>query len=124
MDKAKVYLFTSPTCPSCPPAKQFMQRFRQQRDDFDYAEFSTSTHEGSKKAEHYDVMAVPTFIIKGPGYPGNIGLRGLQSEAVMNKYLDVALGKRRLEDSDSGATERKAERKPLELKIGKLKIRF
>ena len=117
MEKAKVYLFTSPTCPHCPPAKRFMQNFKSTRDDCDFIELSTITEEGQKKAEHFDVMSVPTFIIKGPGYNGNIGLRGVQSNDSMNKYIDIALGKRSIE-------EPKKEKKPLELNIGKIKIKF
>jgi len=40
-------------------------------------------------------MSVPTFIIQGPIYPELIGLRGNQTKEVMNKYLDIALGKRK-----------------------------
>jgi predicted DsbA family dithiol-disulfide isomerase len=117
MEKAKVYLFTSPMCPHCPPAKKFIQNFKSTRDDFDLIELSTITHEGQKKAEQFDVMSVPTFIIRGPGYNGNIGLQGVQSTEVMNKYIDVALGKRSLE-------EPKKEKKPFEIKIGRIHITF
>ncbi len=117
MEKAKVYLFTSPTCPHCPPAKKFMQNFKSTRDDCDFIELSTMDHEGQRKAEQFDVMSVPTFIVKGPGYNGNIGLRGVQSNDSMNKYIDIALGKRSLD-------EQKKEKKPLEFKIGRLKIKF
>jgi predicted DsbA family dithiol-disulfide isomerase len=117
MKKAKIYLFTSPTCPHCPPAKKFMQNFKSSRDDMDFQEFSTITAEGQKKADQYDIMSVPTFIIRGPGYQGNIGLRGVQSAESMNKYIDIALGKRSLE-------EPKKEKKPLEFNIGRIKIKF
>ncbi len=117
MEKAKVYLFTSPTCSHCPSAKKFIHNFKFTRDDFDLIEYSTITEEGQKKAEHFDVMSVPTFIVKGPGYNGNIGLRGIQSNDVMNKYLDIVLGKRSIEDP-------KKEKKPLEIKIGKFRLMF
>lgn len=115
MEKAKVYLFTSPTCPHCPSAKRFIHSFKSVRDDFDLIEYSTITKEGQKKARQFDVMSVPTFIIKGPGYNGNIGFRGVQSNGSMNKYIDVALGKNSIEES-------KTEKKPFGFRIGKLRF--
>ena len=53
MEKAKVYLFTSPTCPHCPSAKKFINNFKATREDFDLIELSTITPEGQKKAEHF-----------------------------------------------------------------------
>jgi predicted DsbA family dithiol-disulfide isomerase len=117
MEKAKVYLFTSPTCPHCPSAKRFIHDFKKVRDDFYLIELSTATNVGQRKAKQFDVMSVPTFIIKGPGYNGNIGLKGAQSDKEMNKYIDIALGIKSLE-------EPKKERKPLEFKIGRFKIKF
>jgi len=98
MEKAKVYLFTSPTCPHCPSAKKFAEEFKKTRDDFQLIDMSMATREGEKAAKKYDVMSVPTFIIKGSGYPGRIGLAGMQSNESMNKYLDIALGIKSLED--------------------------
>ena len=92
MKKSVVYLFTSPTCPHCGAAKKFIHEFKKTRDDFVLKELSTATHEGSKKAKTFGVMSVPTFIIKGPGYPQLIGLVGVQSEKAMNKYLDLSYG--------------------------------
>ncbi len=97
MVKAKVMLFTSPTCPHCPAAKNFMKEYSKKRGDITYIEYSTATREGHKKAQKYNVMSVPTFIIKGPGFDP-IGLRGLQSEKIMDKYIDIALGKKTLEE--------------------------
>lgn len=90
--KAKIYLFTSPTCPSCPPAKKFMQEFQKERDDFVFQELSVASNEGRSKAQEYGVMSVPTFAIIGPNYPTPIGLRGLQTKKVMNKYIDLSYG--------------------------------
>ncbi len=92
MEKAIIYLFSSPTCPNCPNAKRFIQEFKKERDDFILKEMSTATKEGSKKAKKYGIMSVPTFIIKGPNYPQVIGLKGVQSKKSMNKYLDLSFG--------------------------------
>jgi glutaredoxin len=121
MEKAKVYLFTSPTCPHCPPAKKFMQSFKSIRDDFDFIELSTASDEGHRKAEKYDVMSVPTYIIVGTGHPTPIGLRGVQNNTTMNKYLDIAVGKKSIEDYRKPTFREKFKDG---LKIGKLKIKF
>jgi predicted DsbA family dithiol-disulfide isomerase len=121
MEKAKVYLFTSPTCPNCPPAKKFIQEFKQQRDDFEFVEFSTMTRDGQKTAQKYNVMSVPTFIIKGNGFPDPIGLVGTQRNDVMNKYIDIALGKKTLEDFKKPTLKEKLSNG---IKLGPIRIKF
>jgi len=87
-----VYLFTSPTCPHCPAAKRFINKFKKTREDFVLIDVSTATRNREKLAKKFGVMSVPTFIIRGPGYPRNIGLSGVQSEDSMNKFIDLAVG--------------------------------
>ena len=88
MNKPKVYLFTSPTCPSCHPAKKFIHEFKKKRDDFVLYEMMTNTSQGQKKAQEFRIRGVPTFIILGDGYPDPIGLVGVQNSKTMNKYLN------------------------------------
>jgi predicted DsbA family dithiol-disulfide isomerase len=121
MEKAKVMLFTSPTCPHCPSAKKFIYSFKNERSDFELIEYSTLSHDGQKKAKKYDVMSVPTFIIKGPGFPDPIGLNGLQSTDAMNKYIDIALGNKTLEDFKKPTFKEKLSQG---IKLGPLKIKF
>lgn len=121
MEKAKVMLFTSPTCPHCPHAKKFIHNFRNERNDFELIEYSTATHEGQKKAEKYNVMSVPTFIIIGPGFPDPIGLIGVQNNETMNKYIDIALGHKTLEDFKKPTFKEKLSQG---IKIGPIRIRF
>jgi protein-disulfide isomerase len=102
MEKSTVYLFTSPTCPHCPPAKKFIHEFKKTRDDFVLKDLSTMTSEGARLAKKFEVMSVPTFIIAGPGYPYPIGLKGVQSKEVMDKYLDISQGKRAVEEESNG----------------------
>jgi len=97
MDNAKVLLFTSPTCPHCPSAKQLLEKINNEREDMDISIFSLSSEEGSIKANEFGVIRVPTFIIQGPNHPEIIGLLGGQSEEVLNKYVDMALGKQKKE---------------------------
>ena len=117
MQKAKIYLFTSPTCPHCPAAKQFMDKFKKERDDFVYHELSTAIRQNQVKAHKFNVTSVPTFIIQGPGYPSPIGLRGTQNTDTMNKYIDLALGNRSLDENQKS-------RKSRGIKIGKFRIKF
>jgi len=95
MEKAKVYLFTSLTCPHCPTARSFITKFKKERNDFELINAEVQTKEGNDLAKQFDIDSVPTFIIQGPAYPENIGLRNY-SEKTMNKYLDIALGKTKL----------------------------
>ena len=92
MVKSTVYLFTSPTCPHCPPAKAFIEEYKKGRTDFELKVMSTVTQEGLKKAREFEIMTVPTFIIVGEGYPQPIGLKGIQSKKDMDKYIDLSLG--------------------------------
>lgn len=117
--KSKVYLFTSPTCPHCPNAKKFIHEFKKKRDDFVLKEYSTATKEGQKLSAKFQVRSVPTFIIKGPGYAGNIGLVGVQNDKTMNKYLDLSLGKE--PEREPSFIERL---KSDGIKIGKFKIKI
>ncbi len=93
MDKATVYLFTSPTCPHCPAARRFIDEFKGERDDFLVRHISVATSDGQRLSRKFNVQSVPTFIIKGPAYPSAIGLMGLQSSRSMHKYIDLALGR-------------------------------
>ncbi|HDD70779.1 MAG TPA: hypothetical protein ENF94_01310 [Candidatus Woesearchaeota archaeon] len=120
MEKAIVYLFTSPTCPHCPAAKNFIHQFKKERDDFILKELSTATHEGSRKARKFGVRGVPTFIIRGPGYAYPIGLVGVQNSKTMNKYLDMSYGIVRKEEKKEGFFSRLRKG----IKIGKFKIKF
>ncbi|MFH0876132.1 MAG: thioredoxin fold domain-containing protein [archaeon] len=92
MSKSTVYLFTSPTCPHCTKAKELIKPYLAKRKDISYTEFSTATEEGKKRAKEYEVQNVPTYIIIGPEYPHPIGLVGVQSENVLNKYVNMSLG--------------------------------
>jgi len=97
----KVMLFWSPTCPHCPPARELIHKIKDSRKDFDLSEYQPGTAEARDKYLEYNVTSTPTFIIIGPGYPDNIGLRGSQSEKVLNKYLDIAAGKKQMQSKQS-----------------------
>ena len=114
MTRAKVYLFYSPMCPHCPPARQFMREFINERNDFDFIELRAGTQEAAEKAKEFDIVSSPTFIIQGPAIDYNIGQAGTPSREAMNRHLDIALGIRK----------ESKEKKTREFSIGKFKIKF
>lgn len=111
----KVMLFTSPTCPNCLPAKDFIKEFAKKRTDFELFIFSVTEAEGNKYAAAFNVRSVPTFIIQGPATEENFGLIGDQGEHSINKYLDLASGKQKQEGK---------EKKKKVFKLGKYRIKF
>lgn len=117
--QAKMLLFTSPTCPHCPAAKQAAAEVAKSRNDVVFEELSTALPKTQKKAQKYEIRSVPTFIINGPAFSENIGLAGVQSKEVLHKYLDISLGKRELEQKKSFTDKLKEG-----FRIGKLRIRF
>lgn len=115
--KAKIYMFTSPTCPHCPPARKFMKDFKKERDDFELFDIVAGTEEAAEKAKEFNVNSVPTFIIQGPGYKDNIGIRGTPSKEKMNKYIDLSYG---IEHKKPSFREKLNKG----IKIGKFRIKF
>lgn len=93
---AKIEIFTSPTCPHCPSAKSLAREIEKERDDVKVIEYSTITPEGSEKANHYQIVSVPTIIISGKEY---VGLRGTPSKKGFNKAINLSLKKESWEDS-------------------------
>ena len=120
MAKATIYLFSSPTCPHCPPAKAFAEDYVKSRDDVSLIQLNTATHEGQRKAASFNIMSVPTFIIKGDNYPENIGLKGIQSKKTMDKYVDIATGKKDLKKEQS----KRSTREKKIFKVGPFKFKF
>ncbi|MDR3292318.1 MAG: MJ0307 family thioredoxin [Methanobrevibacter sp.] len=60
----KIEVFTSPTCPYCPTAKDIvMEAKKQLKDKIDVEEVNIM--ENKKRANAYGVMAVPAIVING-----------------------------------------------------------
>lgn len=94
MAKVTLELFTTPTCPHCPPAKRKVQEF------LDYFEkkrpgmlsatlYDASTPAGSVKARGYGITTVPTIVVKGPA---NEFLLDAINEPTLEKAVLVAAG--------------------------------
>ena len=90
--KSIVQVFTSPTCPHCPPTKKLVETVANERDDVIYQEMSTATPEGSAGAQKYGIMSVPTIIITGPGSEQPIGIAGLPPRKGLEKAINISLG--------------------------------
>ncbi len=61
---AIIELFTSPTCPHCPPAKKALVETARKA-GVELTEYSTATPQGIQKAREYGVASVPTAIVVG-----------------------------------------------------------
>jgi predicted DsbA family dithiol-disulfide isomerase len=96
--KAIVELFTSPTCPHCPPAKKALEEIARERSDFTLVSYSTMTPEGQLKAAEYGVESVPTAVISGPAAPQPMGIPGEQAKKTYNDFIDIALGKKTIKE--------------------------
>ena len=107
MAKATLYVFTSPTCPHCPSAKAIAGQVAKERDDVVYKDVVSGLAGSNKLFKKFDVTSVPTIIIQGSDYPQNIGLRGTQPVPTLHKYLDIATGKRDVEEESSSGGEGK-----------------
>ncbi|WP_297981456.1 MJ0307 family thioredoxin [uncultured Methanobrevibacter sp.] len=60
----KVEVFTSPTCPHCPGAKQVVAQAKEELGDaIDVIQFDIAEEEGRQKAINYGIMAVPAIAI-------------------------------------------------------------
>lgn len=99
--KSVVKLFTSVTCPNCPSAKKEITELKEERNDFELIIFETTTKKGAMEAQKENIQSVPTYIIQGEGYANKIGLVGSQGHKTLNKYIDVSLGKIKLEEKKS-----------------------
>jgi predicted DsbA family dithiol-disulfide isomerase len=93
MEKAKIELFTSLTCPNCPPASKMVDELLNERDDIEVIKHVINSPEGYKRATEFEITSVPTILIKGPNIQEFIGLRGLFSKNGLNKAIDESLGK-------------------------------
>ena len=99
--KAKIEIFTSPTCPHCPKAVKKAEELAKERDDIKILEISTATKNGQKKARELNVRSVPTLFITGPGYEDRIGHVGVPSRNALEKMIAIALGKEQWKEKKS-----------------------
>jgi len=76
-----IKLFTSPTCPACPKAKEVLKKLVEVCDDIKLDEIYVNNDEGLREALKYGVNAVPTIVINDRyvmvGVPDYDRLKGL-----------------------------------------------
>jgi predicted DsbA family dithiol-disulfide isomerase len=99
--KTLVKLFVSSTCPNCPAAEKEIHEIKEKRDDFELKIFDTMTSMGAREAIQENIRSVPTYIIKGDGFENKIGLIGSQGHDTLNKYIDVSLGLKKIDEKKS-----------------------
>ena len=100
-------LFTSKTCPNCPPAKKEFEKLKLERDDINLHNLMTNSPQGQRLAKKFGIMSVPTFIFYGPGHEAPMGLVGSQSLETLNKYADKAIGKQKKSKEKKGFSLKK-----------------
>ncbi len=93
MIRAKIEVYTSPTCPHCPHAKKVADEVAKNRDDVKVIEISTGTKNGQKKARNNNVRSVPTIFVTSSEIEDKIGHVGTPSKKSLNKMIDLSLGK-------------------------------
>jgi len=92
MSKAKIEVFTSPTCPHCPSAKKVAEDLAAERDDVKVIETSTYSKKGQKRAESMQIRSVPTLFITSSEYEGRIGHVGTPSKDRLTQMVNITLG--------------------------------
>ena len=63
----RVTLIYAHWCPSCPAAKSFWQRLRQEV-SFSYEEIDIDSPRGKELAERYNIRSVPTSLVNNRPY--------------------------------------------------------
>lgn len=96
----KIEIFTSPTCPNCPPAKNLVREIEKEVDDVKVVEFSTATKQGLKRAQSLHVFSVPTIFVTGPEFD-RIGFRGLPPRQRLLDSIAIAKGEKEWEEPKS-----------------------
>ena len=89
--KAKIEVYTSPTCPHCPSAVALVNEISKERDDVKVKIYSLAESEGSRRANRLGIMATPTILVKGKCSNGYIGFRGTPSRKALINAIDKAL---------------------------------
>lgn len=111
----KIEIFTSPTCPNCPPAKNLVYQISKEVDDVKVVEMSTATKQGSRRAQSLHVMSVPTIFVTGPEFD-RMGFRGLPPKQGLLDAIAIAKGEKKWEEPKSFMQKLK-EKIPIKIKF-------
>ena len=86
------YLFTSPTCRYCPPAKTFAKEYFSDKEDVEFYLLDASDPQSQEPANAFGIRSVPTFILVGPGQKNPVGISGTPTTEHMDKILTKVRG--------------------------------
>jgi thioredoxin 1 len=89
----EIEVFTSPTCPHCPRAVSLVKEFVD-KGQVELVETNIGSPEGKQKADEFEIRAVPTLLVRGPGSEEPIGLRGVPSRDTLVKVIEIAEGRK------------------------------
>ena len=84
----KIEIFTSPNCPHCPPAKEFVENFVNGK-DIELIQVNILTSEGQELAQKFQIMTVPTIFISSESHQQRIGFRGIPGKDDWNKAVEM-----------------------------------
>ncbi|MFH1770201.1 MAG: glutaredoxin domain-containing protein [archaeon] len=93
----KIEIFTSPTCPNCPPAKNLVRDIGKEVEDVRVVETTTATKQGSRRAQSLHVLAVPTIFVTGPEFD-RMGFRGMPPKQRLLDAIAIAKGEKQWEE--------------------------
>ena len=91
MQKSIIELFSSTTCPHCPRCIIMLKELEEKRIDMEAVYHSVNSSNGRERAQEYQIMSVPTFIITGPAITTKIGLKNPSKEK-LNEAIDISQG--------------------------------
>jgi len=94
MGKARIEVYTSPTCPHCPSAVSLAKEISEQREDVRLRIYSLAEKNGMSRAERYGIMSTPTILVTGECSDGFIGFRGTPARETLIKAIEKALCQR------------------------------
>ncbi len=99
-----IELFTSPTCPYCPPAREIVYKvamqLEKQGEDVTLNEYNVYAREGSVKASEYGITHVPEIVIYN-NPEKKIIMGETPSYAKLEKAIRVAQGKEPMPEKKS-----------------------
>lgn len=93
MEKSKVRVFTTVTCPHCPGAKRMVKEVVKKRNDAVVLEHSNATAAGMKIMNQYGIQTVPTVMVSGPGFHKTLVVDPL-TEGNLVGAIEITQGKR------------------------------
>lgn len=103
MSDVTVEVFYSQTCPNCPPQKDLVNEFK---DEKDVDVKMTDVAQNNGRVKEHGVRAVPTTVVDGPAIEQKTGFRGVMSENKLQTAIEVAKGEKDPEELETGLMDK------------------